>query len=146
MTDANEAIDELSYEGCARACWPRNKERHHTLVWGECAYAKPPPCRHPGERLSWVVLKNVLECAACGQTVGLVDLLDQAQATVLGGCTCADEGESGHDPQCFKPIGWSLDPDQVRALIDALPPYVLHNTLLGVFVYGERKPPRGESR
>lgn len=134
-----QAIDELPYEGCARACWPRGQERHHTLVWGECAYATPPPCRHPGDKLAWVELKNVLACSVCGQTVGLIDLIEQSQATVLGGCTCADEGESGHSAQCFKPIGWSLDPEQLRALITALPSFVLKNTLLGVFVYGERK-------
>lgn len=142
MTDAAEAIDELPYEGCARTCWPRNQVPHHTLVWGDCAYAKPPPCRHPGERLSWVALKNVVLCSACNQTVGLLDLLEGARVTVSAGCLCADEGESGHTPGCFKAIGWSLDPAQVRAMIDALPQYVLKNTLLGVFVYGD-KPQEG---
>lgn len=133
-------MDTLPYEGCARSCWPRNKEPHHTLVWGECAYATPPPCRHPAGRFSWVELKNALVCAACGQTVGLLDVIEAAQATVLGGCTCADEGAQGHQPTCFKPIGWSLDPEQVRNMIDCIPMVARYRTLLGAFIYGDRDP------
>lgn len=126
--------EELSYDGCARVC----RTKGHTMVWGECEHATPPPCRHPGERLAWIELKNVVECAACGRTVGLLDLLDGARVTVSAGCLCADEGESGHTPACFKPIGWSLDPEQIRSLIEVLPPYVITNTLLGVFVHGAK--------
>lgn len=43
--------DLTDYDGCSRACRPRNKPWGHTAVWGECAYATPPePCINIGPR------------------------------------------------------------------------------------------------
>lgn len=45
---ADVIVDQEDFSGCNRRCWPRLKppaEWAHTLRWGDCAKAEPPPVK-----------------------------------------------------------------------------------------------------
>lgn len=103
------------FAGCARACIEQGE---HTSVWGQCEKAAPPPCKHPTDQIAWSSRQCQVVCGSCQAEVTLEGLLEAAQAAMAYGCRC-DTQVCTADCWEGRPVGWTLDPDKVRAVLAA---------------------------
>lgn len=103
------------YWGCRRTCWDQGR---HTLVAGECERARRV-CKHPAETICWESDGSEIVCGECREGLSVRTLAENAQVALYTGCTCRDD-------DCMvrcgagKPLGWTLDPAQVLAILSLL--------------------------
>lgn len=109
------------YWGCSRKCFNLGE---HTAVWGECEKAPPPPCEHPADSIAWDQGKFYVGCKDCGQEVTLQVLAEQARVSIAMGCRCVGceshpAGECDGHCGAGRPLGWTLDPAKILAVLAA---------------------------
>ena len=102
------------FSGCVRSC---RKNQEHSLRYGLCAKALPPPCAHPADSICWDSDGSGIVCGECRKPVSIRDLAEEAHVSMAMGCTCSYDLCTGMC-NAGRPLSWNLDPRKILRILD----------------------------